>query len=261
MSEAERTVRGPSPVQRATVMVIGIFVVLHSIVIALWALPNNPVRDAIGTTTLSSYVNPYFSQSWQSFDPVLERVDENFRVRAYVQDFDTGKRKNTEWVDLTRADNRKLRFNPSPGRIRLVSRRLATNLNAAMYGLNLNQRKLVGGNYADRPIAVLDDSLRSADDGRSSLQAVERYMRMDQIATRYASLYARSVWEGEVLRVQYRVGHRTAPDFGKRATQRLADEEFRYFAFGWRRPFQALPSAQSVFDSYTARDGVQKARQ
>src|SRR5690606_10171009 len=54
-------------------------VLLHTFVIATWVGPSTPVREAIGTDTLRSYVHPVFDQSWRIFAPTPRRVAVNFQ--------------------------------------------------------------------------------------------------------------------------------------------------------------------------------------
>ena len=255
MADSEGTPRRSTRVEKVVVLLIGTLVLGHSILVTLWASPENPVRQAVGETRLSSYIDPYFTQSWAAFDPTLERVDENFRIRAYIQDPDTGKKSSTEWIDLTKRDDNRTRYDPNPGRVHLISHRLATNLNDAMYSLNAEQRGMVGEDISGSSATKMANGLTGAADSTTTEIAAARYLSIDQMAVQYASMYAAAEWDtlGKILQVQYRIGHRTVPDFEERASTSLSDVEFRYFSFGWRRPFFAQENAQSAFDTYVGR--------
>ncbi len=224
-------------------------VALHSVVLALWLSPANPARDSVGSSTLRSYVEPYFQQSWDGLDPRAQRVDESFRIRANVATPD-GKKKTrvTPWIDLTKIDIGSLRHDVNQARVHLIARRLATNLNAAMYAMAPAQRRLVTANYITTPISTLEQRLLKAGPDRA---AVQMYMAYDEMATQFASLYARSRWgDDTILEVQYLVGRRTVPDYADRGSKTLKDVDYLWFAFGYRKAYRATYDSQVVFDSY-----------
>lgn len=222
-------------------------VALHTVVLALWLSPANPARDSIGSSALGSYVDPYFQQSWDGLDPRAQYVDESFRIRANVTS-DGKKMRVTPWLDLTKVDNGALRHDVDQARVHLIARRLATNLNAAMYGLEPAQRKLVQANYITTPIEKLQQRLLKA---APNVAAVQMYLSYDQMATQFASMYARAKWgEDTILEVQYLVGRRTVPDYADRGSTVLKDVDYLWFPFGFRKAFRASYDSQVIFDSY-----------
>lgn len=224
-------------------------VALHSVLVALWLSPANPARDSIGSTVLGSYVEPYFQQSWDGLDPRAQYVDESFRIRANVGTADGKTMRVTPWLDLTKADTSSMRHDLDQARVRLIARRLATNLNAAMYALEPAQRRLVRTNYITTPIEKLRERLLGAGPDRD---AVQTYMSYDQMATQFASMYARAKWGGDdtILEVQYLVGRRTVPDYADRGSTTLKDVDYLWFPFGYRKAYRGSYDAQVIFDSY-----------
>ena len=255
MAISDGTPRRSTRGEKLLVLLIGILVLGHSFLVTLWAAPENPIRQSVGESRLSAYIDPYFQQSWASFDPTLERVDENFRIRAYIQDSGTGSKDATEWIDVTELDDRATRYDLNPSRVHLIGHRLATNLNDAMYSLNAEQQGMVGEDNTGSSTTRLANGLTGAADSTSTGLAAERYLRDDEMAVRYASMYATAQWgsQGKILQIQYSIGHRTVPDFEERASTSLADVQFNYFTFGWRTSFFANEDAQSAFDSYVGR--------
>lgn len=248
MPEAASHDMDARPWQRRLMVGIAVLVGLHSLVLALWLSPGSPVRDSIGTTTLASYVEPYFQQSWAGIDPRSQRVDEAFRIRANVKDAKGKKMRLTPWIDLTAEESGPLRNDVDPARAHQIARRLATNLNAAMFELAPAQRKLVTKNYITTPIAKLEERLSAAG---SNARAVQAYMAADQMATEFASMYARAMWPDDmILEVQYLVGRRTVPDRGDRDKTTLDDVDYLWFAFGYRQAYKGSYEAQSTFNSY-----------
>jgi hypothetical protein len=237
------------PRHRWVVEVLLVVVLVHSVALALWVAPSSPLRDAVGDGRLASYVDPYFQQGRDVVGIGQQQVDESFSVRAFVAPDAGGKGAATAWVDLTRADDRADRRDLTPERARLAARRLATNLNLAMFNLTEAQRRLVRGLTADDLPSSVTPTLVGAG-GRPD--AVRFFQAYDQMATQFASLFAEARWgdEGRVVQVQFRVGRRTVPPYADRATTSLADVPFRDFSFGWRRAFRGSLEARETFDSY-----------
>ena len=217
-------------------------------ILALWLSPASPARDSVGSAALNSYVMPYFDQGWSELDPRLQRVDETFRIRAQLQVADKKKPRLTPWIDLTKAEAGPLRHDADPARVHVMARRLATGLNAAMFSLEPAQRKLVRGTYIEMPIVALEQSL---DKAGSDARAVQAYLSYDQMATEFASMYARAKWPDDtILGVQYLVGRRTVPKHADRDKKTLSDVDYLWFAFGYRRAFKGSYESQVAFDSY-----------
>jgi hypothetical protein len=235
------------PRHRWVVELLLLVVVVHSLVLALWLAPSGPLRDAVGDRRLASYVTPYFQQGRDAVGVGAERVDESFRIRAFVAPDGGGKGAMTEWVDLTELGDRASRRHVAAGRVHLIARRLASNLNLAMFELNEAQRTIVGKLTADDLPSVVRTELASAGDDP---QAVRLFQAYDQMATQFASLYAQSHWDGRVVQVQFQVGRRTVPTSADRDARALDDVDFQMFSFGWRRAFRGSAEARQAFDSY-----------
>lgn len=235
------------PRHRWVVELLLVVVLVHSVILTLWLAPSSPIRQAAGDGRLASYVDPYFQQGHDVVGIGAQQVDESFSVRAFVAPDDGGKGKPTEWVDLTRADNRANKHDLAAPRVHVIARRLATNLNLAMFSLTEAQRKIVRGLTADDLPSAVKVALEKAG-GRP--EAVRFFQAYDQMATQFTSLYAQSRWDGRVVQVQFRVGRRTVPPYAERATTSLDDVKFLMFSFGWRRTFRGSVEARATFDSY-----------
>lgn len=238
----------PRPWQRRLVVVLALLAVAHSVVLAFWLSPHSPVRDAVGNRALATYVNPYFEQSWSAIAPNAQFVDETFVVRAQVLHESDGTKRVTPWVDVTAAEDDSLHHDLDPARVHVMARKLATNLNGAMFALSPAQRALVGKTYTKTPVATVRQRLLAA--GPDRVSAVDSYLSYDVMATRFASMYAQAGTEDRVIAVQYRVGRRTVPPISDRATTTVRDKELRWFSFGYRLGFRAPFEAQSAFDDY-----------
>lgn len=241
----ERT--SPLRWQKTVVAVVAAVVVVHSIVLAVWLAPTSPVREALGGGQLSSYVDPYFQQSWSGFEPSAQYVDETFRIRAHLREPAGDGTYVSEWVDLSAEQTEAMRHKISPARVDLASRRLATNLNNAMLALDPGQRSLVATNYIETPIDKLAGRLGEAG---ADADAVRRYIATDRMAVGFASSVADARWEGTVLEVQFLVGRRLVPAYSQRDERTLDDVDYSWFVFGWRQAERTSPDAQSAFSSY-----------
>jgi hypothetical protein len=235
------------PRHRWAVELLLVVVVVHSIVLTLWLAPSSPIRDAAGDQRLASYVDPYFQQGRDAVGIGAQQVDESFSVRAFVAPDGGGKGRATEWVDLTELDRAASRHDPAAARVHLIARRLATNLNLAMFSLNEAQRTIVEELTADDLPSAVKVSLEGAGDDPDAVRFFQAY---DQMATQFASLYAQSRWDGRVVQVQFRAGRRTVPPYARRASATLSDVEFMTFSFGWRRTVRGSAEARATFDSY-----------
>ena len=240
------------PRHRWVVELLLVVVLVHTVVLALWLAPSSPLRDGVGEGRLATYVDPYFQQDRDLVGIGIQQVDESFSVRAFVAPDGGGKGRNTEWVDLTRADLRADRDDPAPERVHLIARRLATNLNLAMFNLTPAQRRVVRSLTAEDEPSLVTPALTGVG-GRA--EAVKFYQTYDLMATEFASLFAQSRWDGRVVQVQFKVGRRTVPPRtvrpgADRDTASLDDVAFREFSFGWRRAFRGSLEAREAFDSY-----------
>lgn len=230
------------PRHRWVIELLLIVVIVHSAVLALWLAPSGPIRDAVGDERLASYVNPYFQQGRDLVGIGAQRVDESFSIRAFVVPDGSKKGKPTEWIDLNALDNRAGRHDLASRRVHGIARRLAANLNLAMFNLTEKQRKIVRRLTADDLPSIVSTKLLKAG---GDPEAVRMFQAYDQMATQFSSLYAQSRWDGRVVQVQFRVGRRTVP-----TRSALSDVDFATFSFGWRRTFRGSTEARASFDSY-----------
>jgi hypothetical protein len=240
MSETDPAVPARSW-RRSVVLALAVLAVVHSVAIALWLAPSGPVRQGVVTSGISSYVDPYFRQSWSNLQPSSQQVDETLLIRARMQGAGDSV-VTTDWVNVVADGTAERRYDLAPGRANLSARRLATNVNAAMFRLDDEGRKLVAGDYATRSLTVLRDALEDAGVGEN---AIDIYMVDDQMATRFASLYAQARWDEEIVEVQYRSGYRRVPQ--RSGDVRIQDVEFTWFDHGWRKFYRGPAGARTTF--------------
>jgi hypothetical protein len=247
MPSSPRDAAVARPRHRWVVELLLVAVVVHSVVLALWLAPSSPLRDAAGDGRLASYVNPYFQQGRDVVGVGAERVDVSFSIRARVAPDGGGRSRATQWIDLTRLDDKAGRHDLTVGRVRLIARRLAANLDLALADLDEAQRAVVRGLTANELPSVVKVALEKAGGRPAAVQVFQAY---DQMATQFTSLYAQSRWDGRVVQVQFRVGRRTVPPFAERGTASLDDVAVSHLSFGWRRTVRGPLEARETFDSY-----------
>jgi hypothetical protein len=235
----------PRSWQRWLVTVLLVVAIVHSAVLALWLAPSSPLRNAVGSSSLSTYVDPYFQQSRDVVGPGAQFVDESFQLRATVRPKSGAKPELTDWIDVTEDEIHRSLHDIAPARVHVIARRLATNLNLAMFNLDPAQRKYVRSVRAkDLPSKVRAKLERLG----SNPVSVRTYLAYDTMAAQFASLYAQAAFGDDVVEIQYRVGRRTVPSRAGRDT--LGDVEFLHFDFGWRRFYRGPLEARTAFDSY-----------
>ncbi len=228
----------PSAGKRAMVFGIALVFAGHSMLVMVWVMPTNPIRDAIGAGRVDAYINNGvvpLEQSWSVFAPTPRRGGESVHVRAY--DGETGT--TTSWYDITADEDERILHVPNPSRIHTVTRRLGGEVNEQLPDLTEAQLKLISSDTPSRGELVrrLPDDLA----------------RVDEMLTRFASMYAVARWGDHVSMVQVRVGHRSVPAYAKRHRVDFADVPVTYRTIGWREAVRGGGAAQAAFDGYVER--------
>ena len=227
----------PSMGRRVAVLAIALVFAIHSVLVLVWIMPTNPIREAIGPRVVEHYIENEivpFEQDWSVFAPIPRRAGENVLVRAYLGE--TGK--TTAWFDITGDDDRQIRHLLTPSRIHPVTRRLGGEANDQLAELTDQQLDLV---RSDTPTRATMERL--PDD----------YVVIDDMLTRFASLYAGARWGDGVSQVEVRVGHRLVPPFAKRHRVDFRDVPFTYVTLGWRTVVRGDAAARAAFDGYVVK--------
>jgi hypothetical protein len=228
----------PSRGRRAVVVGIAVIAVIHSVLVMVWVMPTNPIRDAIGADRVSRYINNGvipFEQSWSVFAPTPRRGGENVQVRAY--DGETGE--TTDWYDITANEDERIRHLPNPSRIHAVTRRLGGGANEHFADLSTEQLDLISSDSPSR-----EEMIRRLPDD---------YVDIDEMLTRFGAMYANARWGDGVTMVQIKVGHRRVPAFAKRHRVDFLDVPINYRTLGWRTDPGGDAGAQVAFDDYVER--------
>lgn len=210
-------------------------VLAHTVVIALWAGPKNPIKEAIGTSKIRSYVNPVFEQDWHIFAPTPKRVSTEMDFRAQVLDPVSGEVSVTPWHALIAGEDSMIHHNPFPPRTAFSARRTSLPLHNAANAMNEDQKAVITQDYAGAEPQVLAQALKKVPtDGGASNSEVTKYLQYDEMATALATVTAAVLYEGQIVAVEYRTAKGAVPDFADRHHRTLDDVVKKQIDYGWR---------------------------
>jgi len=246
----------PSPGRKGIVWTVVLVAAIHSLLVMLWVMPPNPIREAVGQEGVAKYINNEvfaFEQSWSVFAPVPRRGGENVVVQAFIGDPKTGEGKLTNPFDITADEDARIKYLVNPSRIHSATRRLGGNINSSMPKLSAQQQLLTRGNYVETDPKVLYNRMAKLTPTPVGKANVYGYSSNDQMMRRYLTMYATARWGKGVSMIKYKVGHRSVPNYSKRKDVNFLDVPFTYYTFGWRKPIPASGDAQAAFDRYVTK--------
>lgn len=226
----------------------------------VWVMPPNPIRDAVGGERLSSYINPYFEQSWSVFAPVPKKGGESVVIRAYIGKPGSKDGKVTEWYDITADEDARVEYLVNPSRFHSATHRLGNSVNTAMAKYTPVQRRLVAANFVKTPRSELGKLLAQTNRaGVVGQQTIVAYLQQDEMLTRFGTMYATSRWGKGVSMVEFKVGHRSVPNFSQRNEIDFRDVPFTYHLIGWRKAMPGTSDAQAAFEGYVNKAPAKKS--
>lgn len=241
----------PRVSRRSAILVLVVLAAFHSLLVMLWVMPENPFRDAVGNQRLASYINPYFEQSWSVFAPTPRRGGENVIIRGYIGKPFSHTGKVTPWYDVTADEDARIKYLANPSRFHSATRRLGGNINSSMAQFNATQQQLVAANFVKTPRSRLGELLNQTNKvGAAGQVNTIGYLNNDEMLTRFGTMYARARWGKGVTMVEFRVGHRSVPNFSVRNEVDFRDVPFSYYLIGWRIAMPGNADAQNAFDGY-----------
>lgn len=251
MSQDEPAGDGPDetrPKRRLWVKGVAFVAVLltawHVFASFLWIAPPSPLREVVPGNALTSYMIPFFGQSWSVFAPEPINGDYHFNVRAVIDE--NGEDVETGWISATDVELSMIRYNLFPPRAGIQSSEVASGYKGAYDALGRGQQETVARAFTD---ADWEASLRSellagatGDDG-SDLTGddadegqVDAYLAEDHRSTAYATQVARAVWGEDVRQVQFRVSRQNIVPFAERHDPDAQRPEPMMTESGWREP-------------------------
>lgn len=217
----------------------------HSVVIALWIMPTNPIRDAVGNQRIAEYVQPFFEQNWSVFAPSPGVSDYNVVIRGFVGT--PGQKGDvTEWVDPKKEAERHFTLRMAPSRMSIVARRIAGAMAVEISELSSEQVQLLRDDYFRTDVGQLGEQLEELVPGYESSQL----LLQDRRLTTFATLIARARWGSRVSLVQYKIVSNFVPDYANRRESRYGSLEPPQTEFGWRAASEIDEESQQSFDDY-----------
>lgn len=212
--------------------------ILTSLVLAIAMLGTLLIVSPQGTplrATVRSVALPYFGQTWRVFAPTILKSNRTLEVRAQWRD-ESGELVKSGWVSISDIEQRSFSGNA----VAPINRKASWNVSDAYLQryneLDEEQRERVRDTFIEvsedgfQPIPV-DDIV---DDLGGANAAVIRFVRMDYMLMRYATLYSAAGFGKEIERVQWRVVSERPNDFAHRFEQESQFTQ-NVTTFGWRQ--------------------------
>lgn len=202
-----------------------------------------------GRQPIASAASPYFSQNWRVFAPDILKVNRKVDIRAQWRD-DSGELVHSDWVSLSDIEEQTVAGNFAPSRIHKNAFNSSQTLLSRYNDLETEQRERVrdtfieataDGGFQPIPVEDLIDDLGTGDSD------VIRYLRLDYMYMRFATLYATAGFDDEIERVQWRITRERPNDFQNRFLDE-AQYTDTVTTFGWRHSNVAM--SEEVLDEY-----------
>lgn len=248
--------RTPAPRLTDAQRVVGIIVtVIMAIVMVSTVLIVAPAGTPL-RSEVRSVATPYFGQNWRVFAPNILKVDRTLEVRVQWRD-DEGALVRSGWVDLTKLEQRTVEGNLLPSRTQKLTWNASNTYLNRYFDLDPEQRVRVRDTFIEahdggfRPIPV-EDLIAELGEGESD---VIRFLRMDYMFMRNATLYGTAGFNKTIERVQWRVVRERPNDFTHRFDD---DSQFSptVTTFGWRESnLQIDPDVVADYRSLIVRAG------
>jgi hypothetical protein len=245
----------PSRRSRVVVGLIGALASVHSLLVMLWVMPANPIRQTIGEDVVTSYIlNPVMplDQTWAVFAPNPKSSEEVVEVRAFAGDAVTGVGKLTSWYSITDVHDVRAQYLITPPRAHMIPRRIMSSMLRVSSRFTPAQQQVLQQGFDASTLPTLRTALLKGEErGAAGRLAVDEYLRHEATMRRYFTLYARARWGPDVTLIQLRYGYRQAPPFADRHTRSMAGADVDFTVLGFR-PVADIGGgdAQRVFDRY-----------
>ncbi|MDJ1370780.1 DUF5819 family protein [Gulosibacter molinativorax] len=214
---------------RGVLVALSLVTAWHIFASFLWIAPSSPLREIPTQKVLSSYMIPFFGQSWSVFAPEPINGSYTLKVRAVVDDGSGPV--ETEWVDATAVEYSMIQNNLFPPRAGIQAGEVASQHKAEFDGLTADHQVIAGLNYFEGDWeARLEEKMSSYGDAA----LVEEYMVTEHMATAYATQVARAVWGEDVQRVQYEISRQNVIPFADHHDPEAQQPPVQIIATGWR---------------------------
>lgn len=245
--------------QIGLVLVIVTIAVYQMSSVTLAALPTNKVSNSLNSAT--SYLNPFFTQSWRLFAPNPISDDRTLWFRGEYAD-ESGDTKTTGWIDWTSVELDLLRHQLVGGRAGYITNKMLGALNTGFFALTLKQQEIAAD---DR-----DASLAGNTALRSKLMAaggnpgsVDFYLRYESSATQLGTSVLEAAHPGIVFTaVRYRFERHPVVPYADRTLPAAQRQQSRppgvIRQSGWRKPIQGSAAVRRSVASFFERHSFER---
>lgn len=207
----------------------------------LWIAPYSAnAREVVPGDMLTSYMIPFFGQSWSVFAPEPINGDYHFNVRAVIAD-ESGVETETGWVSATDVELSMIQYNLTPPRAGIQSSEVASSYKDAFDRMGEVDRAIIAAEFSVDDWEVgLRAALEASRDGDEQTAHSNRDAHIDTLiaqerrSTAYATQVAKAIWGDEVQRVQYRVSRQNIIPFAQRHNPDAQRPEPMVVLPGWR---------------------------
>ncbi|PRB71670.1 DUF5819 family protein [Arthrobacter sp. MYb213] len=208
----------------ALVMVLG----YTTVALSMSVEASSPVKSAL---------SPYFSQKWNVFAPNIQKKDYFLEVRNRSVNSD-GKTVESEWIPVTAIERRGNKGSLAQSRIQKLSQNVSTAYLSRYNKLKSDQRTsarkdFVSVSQSKRKVMSDDEIIELLKGEQKNSSAVVRFVRMDYMLVRYATVFTEAHSDTSADEVQWRVVRKQNNDFAHRFMESDQFED-RITTFGWR---------------------------
>ncbi|KAB1645090.1 DUF5819 family protein [Gulosibacter chungangensis] len=218
-----------SPLVRGVLAALSLVTAWHIFASFLWIAPYSPLREIPTQQVLSSYMIPFFGQSWSVFAPAPINGSYTLKVRAIVDE--NGTLTETDWVDATAVELDMIQNNLFPPRAGLQAAEVASQHKSSYDALTDDHQVIVELNYFEGDWeARLEEKMASYGDE----DLVEDFMVTEHMTVAYATQVALAVWGDDVVRVQYEVSRQNVVPFAERNDSDAQRPAVQIVSTGWR---------------------------
>ncbi len=237
-----RDVRRPKVVRIVALLCV-LVTAWHIFATFLWIAPPTQIRALIPGNLLTSYMIPFFGQSWSVFAPEPINGDLILKVRAEVEK--DGKLTSTNWVNATDAELTMSHHNLFPPRAANLGSEEAMEYKSAFEALTPAQQKVVGLGYykGDDWEKRLTDTITV----EAATPAAKIYLEKERHTLAYATQVARAVWGPHVVHVQFQVSRQNVIPFFDRNNPKAKKPPLQIVNTGWRGTYQFPQQDESEF--------------
>jgi hypothetical protein len=224
--------RRRGPLVRGALAAGVLFTAWHIFASFLWIGPVTPLRELVPGNLLTSYMIPWYGQSWSVFAPEPINGDYRFKVRALVANED-GSTRETEWISASDVEMSMSRHNLFPPRASGLGTHQASLLKGAYDRLSPEQRTTASLNYfeGDAWLGRMQNAMNEQGDDQSLVVA---YIVQERYSDAYATQVARAVWGDSVVRVQFQVLRQNIIPFVDRNNPEAVRPPEQIADTGWR---------------------------